>query len=380
MSRADEAAHHPIRISAFPSGLTSLGNPYFTLCHAALASRGIRVADDLEISTAWLDAHGDEVDAVHLHWPERFWRQQFSGAGRMKRGVLAIDSLLQLHRFLRAARKRGIRTMWTVHNLQPHEGAYRWDRYGYGLVARHSDLVICHSESAARATERTYRPRGRMIVMRIGDPAPAYPAPRPRADVFAALGLDPQRPVVSCLGRLREYKGLDVACAAVERLNGRVQLAIGGPVNAGFDIARLQKQIARASSGVVIGRPLSDQEFADVTAASDAVLLPYRAITGSSALLAAVGLGRSVVASKLPYFEEILADEPDAGVMVPGLDAAAWADGILRLLERPADVRTDAALRLASRYSWNRCVEPLVAELGAAMQAERADVRAAAAW
>ena len=79
--------------------------------HAALASRGIRVADDLEISTAWLDAHGDEVDAVHLHWPERFWRQQFSGAGRMKRGVLAIDSLLQLHRFLRAARKRGIRTM-----------------------------------------------------------------------------------------------------------------------------------------------------------------------------------------------------------------------------------------------------------------------------
>jgi alpha-1,6-mannosyltransferase len=138
--------------------------------------------------------------------------------------------------------------------------------------------------------------------------------------------------------------------------------------------------IERMSSGVVIARPLADQEFADLTAASDAVLLPYRAITGSSALLAAVGLGRGVVASKLPYFEEILADEPDAGVMVPGWDAAAWADGILRLLARPPDVRTAAALRLANRCSWDRCVEPLAAAVGAATGAERAEVRAATAW
>jgi glycosyltransferase involved in cell wall biosynthesis len=380
MFRAVEAAHQPIRVSAFPPGVTSLGNPYFTLCHSALAARGIRVTDDLEIGTAWLQAHGDQVDAVHLHWPERFWREGFGGAGRVTRGIRAIESLWQLQQFLRAARRRGIRSMWTVHNLEPHEGAYRWDRYGYRLVARHCDLVICHSESAARATERFYRPRGRMIVMRIGDPSPAYPAPRPRADVLADFGLDPQRPVVSCLGRLREYKGLDVACAAVERLNGRVQLAIGGPVNAGFDLTRLRKMIERMSSGVVIARPLADQEFADLTAASDAVLLPYRAITGSSALLAAVGLGRGVVASKLPYFEEILADEPDAGVMVPGWDAAAWADGILRLLARPPDVRTAAALRLANRCSWDRCVEPLAAAVGAATGAERAEVRAATAW
>jgi glycosyltransferase involved in cell wall biosynthesis len=350
------------------------------LCHSALAARGIRVTDDLEISTQWLQAHGDELEAVHLHWPERFWRAQFSGTSRVTRGIRAIECLLQLQRFLRAVRRRGIRIMWTVHNLQPHEGAYRWDRYGYRLVARACDLVICHSESAARATERFYRPRGRMIVMRIGDPAPAYPAPRPRADVLAELGLDPQRPVVSCLGRLREYKGLDVACAAVERLNGGVQLAIGGPINAGFDVMRLRNMIGRMPGGVVIARPLSDQEFADLTAASDAVLLPYRAITGSSALLAAIGLGRSVVASQLPYFEEMLADEPDAGVMVSGWNAEAWADGILRLLARPPDIRTNAALRLANRYSWDRCVEPLVAALATAGGVDRAEVRAATAW
>ena len=179
---------------------------------------------------------------------------------------------------------------------------------------------------------------------------------------------------------MREYKCLDIACAAVERLNGRVQLAIGGPINAGFDVLRLRNMMGRISGGVVIARPLSDQEFADLTAASDAVLLPYRAITGSSALLAAIGLGRGVVASKLPYFEEMLGGEPDAGVMVPGWDAAAWADGILRLLARPPEVRTRAALRLAHRCSWDRCVDPLVAALTAAREVDRAEVRAATAW
>jgi beta-1,4-mannosyltransferase len=349
------------------------------LFHAALAKRGIAVADDLDIDPCWLRAHGNSVDAVHLHWPERFWRKRFAGGTRVQRAVRAVDALWQLNRFLRDARRRRVQCIWTVHNLEPHEGAYRWDHYGYRLLAHECDLVICHSQSAVLAVHDLYRPRGRVIVMRHGDPAPAYPRPRPHADVLVELGLDPQRPVVSCLGRLRHYKGLDLACAAIERLNGRVQLIIGGPRNVGFDVAPVRAMLPR-TPGVLIDRQLTDQEFADFTAASDAVLLPYRAITGSGALLAALGLGRGVIASGLPYFQEILADEPDAGVTVTGWDAADWADGIIRYLERPAAVRSRAALRLAARYSWDRCVEPLVAALGVPLEkgAVRADAAVAA--
>ena len=99
-------------------------------------------------------------------------------------------------------------SIWTVHNLEPHEGAYRWDRYGYRLLARECDVVICHSQSAARDVRDTYHPRGRIVVMPHGDPAPAYPRARSRDDVLAELQLDPQRPVVSCLGRMRPYRGL----------------------------------------------------------------------------------------------------------------------------------------------------------------------------
>jgi beta-1,4-mannosyltransferase len=353
------------RIAAFPPGVTRQGNPYFALCHAALAKRGISVSDDLEIDVRWLNTRGLSVDAVHFHWPELFWRRgPFGGVSRLERAARACHRLLHLKRFVRATRRLGVLRIWTVHNVEPHEGALRWDRYGYRLLARECDIVICHSHSATVAVRAAYQPRGRIVVMPIGELASAHPAPRPRAEVLARLGLDSGRPVVSCLGRLRHYKGLDLACKAVERLEGRVQLIVGGPRHAGFDVASLATLIERTPGAVLIDRKLTDQEFADLTGASDAALLPYRAITGSSALLTAIGFGRGVITSALPYFQEILADEPDAGVTVSGWDASAWANSIDQFLSRPADVRSRAAFRLAARYTWDRCVEPLVAALG----------------
>jgi hypothetical protein len=70
-------------------------------------------------------------------------------------------------------------------------------------------------------------------------------------------------------------------------------------------------------------------------------------------------------ASDLPYFREILAGEPDAGMVVSGWDTATWADALLHYLERrAAAARRRAALRLAARHHWDGCVEPLVEALG----------------
>ena len=371
---------HRFRIAAFPAGVTRQGNPYFALCHAALAKHGISVSDDLEVDLQWLNARAGSVDAVHFHWPELFWRRgSFGSLSRFERAAQACRRLLQLKRFVRAARTLGMLRIWTFHNLEPHEGAFRWDRYGYRLIARESDIVICHSHSATVAVRHAYHPRGRIVVMPIGELSAAHPAPRPRAEVLEGLGLDPGLPFLSCLGRLRDYKGLDVACNAVARLQGRVQLMIGGPPHAGFDVSSLVTLVERTPGAVLIARRLTDQEFADVMAASDAVLLPYRAITGSSALLAAIGFGRGVVASELPYFQEILAPEPAAGVTVRGWDPEIWAQTILEFLDRPAALRNGAAVRLATRYSWERCVEPLVAALGVHEDMASARMRTAGA-
>ncbi len=287
------ALSQPFRIAVYPPRVVQRGNPYFTLCHAALEKHGIAAVDDLAIDLGHLRGRAGTLDAVHLHWPEDIWRKDFSrAAGRLGRALRAGQGLLYLRRFLRAARALGIERVWTVHNMEPHEGAYRWDHYGYRLLARETDVVICHSRSTMEAVQREYRPRGRVILMPIGELGSAYPAPRPRAQVLSQLGLNPERPTVSCLGRLRDYKGLDLACEAVARLKGRVQLVLGGPRHAGFDTGPIRAAVARTPGLVLIERVVTDQEFADIMGASDAALLSYRKITGSAALLSALGFGR----------------------------------------------------------------------------------------
>jgi beta-1,4-mannosyltransferase len=357
----------PFRVAVYPPCVAQRDNPYFICCHAALEKRGIVAVDDLTIDLRRLRERAPSLNALHLHWPEDIWRKGFDGAPtRLGRGLIAVRRLLHLWGFLRTARTLGIKRVWTVHNMEPHEGAYRWDRYGYRLLARETDVVVCHSRSSIEAVQREFRPGGRVVLMPIGELGSAYPNPRPRMEVLRPLGLEPAKPTVACLGRLRDYKGLDVACEAVRRLDGRVQLVIGGASYAGFDAGPLRNVVERTSGLVLIERDLTRQEFADIMGASDASVLSYRKITGSAALLSALGFGRGVIASDLAYFREILEGEPDAGILVASRDPDNWARAIEAYLSRPSDRRSGAANRLAARYSWDRSVEPLVAALAEA--------------
>ena len=275
--------------------------------------------------------------------------------------------MLRVARFLREAHRLGIACVWTIHNLEPHEGGSLWDRLGYRLFARSADIVVSHSATALEDAARAYRvPAGNSLIMPRGAMHEAYPRARPREAVLRELGLDPTLPMISCLGRIREYKGLDLACAAVQRMNGRVQLAVAGPVHAGFDVGGLREAIARVPGAILIPRQLSDQEFADLMAASDAAFLPYRNVTGSAVLLTAIGFGRPVIATDLPYFREVLAPEPEAGALVDSSDPGLWAQAIDAFFAQPLDSRRQAAFRLADRYSWDRVVVPLADALVAA--------------
>jgi len=347
------------------SRLSGLDHPYFRLLHRALERRGIATSGSVEIGVSWLRANRGLIDAVHFHWPETIWRDRRPGAHHvLSRAVHACRELLRTARFLREARRLGITRIWTIHNLEPHEGASLWDRLGYRLIGRSADIVVSHSAWSLEEAKRGHRVgRGKSIILPMGTMHEAYPRPRPRDTVLAELGLDPALPMVSCLGRLREYKGLDLACAAVERLRGRVQLVVAGPAQPGFDVAALRDALGRVPSSVLLPRQLSDQEFADLMGASDAALLPYRNVTGSAVLLTAIGFGRAVIATDLPYFREVLSMEPDAASLVGGEDPEAWAAAIEKFFSCPLERRQRAALRLADRYSWDRAVAPLVEAL-----------------
>jgi glycosyltransferase involved in cell wall biosynthesis len=90
-------------------------------------------------------------------------------------------------------------------------------------------------------------------------------------------------------------------------------------------------------------RFVSARELVALYRAADVVVYPYRAITTSGALATGLALGKTIAASDLPVFRELLTDRENA-LLVDPEDADLFADALDSLV-------SDAGLRerLASR-------------------------------
>ena len=214
-----------LKISSFPG---ESRNPYLELFYRALAPYGVERAEGFRLSPRWLLAHRNEVDVLHFHWPEWLWDGRYENSAR---------ALAKLQAVLIMAGVLGIKRIWTVHNLDAHEGGGWQDRWGQRLLARWCDLLIVHSAHTAERLRTRLRPQAPVVVMPHGNYEGYYPKPRPRAVALAHLGLEDREPLVSCIGWLRDYKGLDVACDAIARLDGSVRLVIAGTPHRSFDLA-----------------------------------------------------------------------------------------------------------------------------------------------
>jgi glycosyltransferase involved in cell wall biosynthesis len=372
--REPEPQSSRFRIASIPG--VDDPNPYIRLFYGALRRHSVVAVPGAEASEDWLLAHRHAVDAIHLHWPEKIWRSHrlaviekavrrgVKGAWRLRRTltpVRQVCGMRKLGRLLAAAKQCEIRIIWTYHNAEPHEGAWAFTRLGYARVAAAADLIICHSHSAREECLSQLAPSCPVVVMRMGDYAGVYPDPGPRDATLDALGLRRDVPLVASLGSIRRYKGFDVACRAALKLRGQVQYVVAGSADDPRYCSGLQA-LAKGHPWIkILPGFLGDQGFADLTAASDAIVLPYRKITGSSALMAALTFRRGVVASDLPFFRETLSGEPDAGKIAAPNEAEALARAIEDYLrDVPPDRRGAAAERVCSRHCWPDVIQPVM--------------------
>jgi len=340
-------------------------NPYLRAFYAGLETHGVTHLPHVPLDLGRLREAG--ADALHIHWAYPVWRDP--------RGVRdRAAALIGFHRLLRGARREGIRILWTVHNLAHHEGSDGWDRIGERPLWN-ADLRIYTSEWARGAAEGDparglpptgstgghggWRTRpGEAVVVPIGD-LDAWLSPDPgRESARAAHGIPPGTRLLLCFGQIRPYKGFDVAVRALRRLAPRYRLVVAGhPVSPDHRIALPPPPAADRLT--LVERRLAETELVGWLSAADAVLLPYRRITGSAALLTALSRARGVVATDLPYFREVLRPEPEAGVLVAPDDPESLASGIERFFQRPPEVRGAAARRLARGLVWDDLVAPV---------------------
>ena len=345
-----------IRVASAPE--SSWPNPYMELFYEAMSNHNIRLVGKCPSNDKLLRKNASRIDAIHLHWPEEtFWRY----AKKSRLGI--IHGIIGFWRYLRIAQRCRIAVIWTVHNLEHHEGVNFADKIAYRLLAKYSDLLICHSQDAKEKIINLWHCTNKTILMYHGNYDGIYPKPVSKVSVIKKMGLNPDIPTVCCFGLIREYKGFELAVKAVKSMDIDLQLIIAGKPHPEYNVNSLSKLCEGSPMIRVILRSLSPQELADILNASDAVLLPYRKITGSGALMLAMTLGSGVIASDLPYFREILAENPDAAFLSKVGSEQALANAIKKYLTIPADRRRSAAKKIAQEYSWDRVVKPVASAL-----------------
>jgi beta-1,4-mannosyltransferase len=345
--------HYPIVVYSLPPQLPT--SPYLDQLYAPMAELGVQVhrgRPRYELPRLLL---GRAARILHLHFFDELTQRRS-----------AIETLLRSLLFLAllaALRLRGVRLVWTAHNLQPHETHHRdWGFLVYRCVARWSDRIIAHSQAARNLLEATYGALPRCVVVPHGNYIGLYGAQRDRAPSRVALGLAPYGRVLLNFGALRPYKGIEDLLAAFTRLpeHERGTLLIAGAAKDRAYAAALRRQ-AEAIDGVRLDlRYIPDAELPTYLAAADLVVLPYHALLTSGILLWALSYARAVVAPAFGPVSELICEGREGFLFTPG-DQASLRAALERALAHPdLDALGQAGLAVARTFDWPTIAETTV--------------------
>lgn len=260
--------------------------------------------------------------------------------------------------FLRFARVRGCRLVYTVHNVLPHDSGSA-HRVVYGRLYSFVHALICHSEDSRDRliAEFGVRPEKMWVIPH----GPLFQPASGRNEI-----LPPKSGfVVLWQGFVRPYKGVEFLLNSWAELVRRrtvpeARLVIAGTGDARY-IGELQDLVNRlgiSDSVEMQFRFVDADELSTLYRAADVVVYPYREITTSGALMTGIGNEKAIIATDLGAFRELLTDGENA-LLVPYGDTNALAGAIECLLrDRELRARLAAAVAVLNR----RCSWTLVGE------------------
>ncbi|MGH9563939.1 MAG: glycosyltransferase [Terracidiphilus sp.] len=212
-------------------------------------------------------------------------------------------------RAIQRIRKAGVKVVWVLHNLHPHEAslgirlnwaAHRW------VLCRLIDGFITLSPSTIAVVRK-------QIPGLAETPAafawhPPYPIhlAAGRTHSRNEFGLPQNATVFAHFGFLRHYKGLESIVDAFRKLKGsQYRLLIGGqpkPDSYANEIAQL---IASDERITLIAHRLSDRELGALLETSDIVVLPFKEYLHSGSIVHALCHRRTVLTPETPYASDL---------------------------------------------------------------------------
>lgn len=261
-------------------------------------------------------------DLVIIMWWTTFWGPAYA----------------VLSRLLRA---RGVRVLYLIHNVLPHEPRL-WDRLLARLAMAPARQYIVQAEREAQRL-RILLPKAKIIM-----------SPHPVYDMFAGqtipkerarqtLALAPDVPVLLFFGIVRPYKGLRYLLEALHllRQDGQApQLVIAGEFwEPESEYAALIDQWGLAQQVQIHNRYIANEDIPTFFGAADIFVAPYVDGTQSGSAKLALGFGLPMVLTRCVVDETLakssavwVAEEQNAASLAQALNEALAGDPTPRRL------------------------------------------------
>jgi glycosyltransferase involved in cell wall biosynthesis len=236
--------------------------------------------------------------------------------------------------FIKLFHRRRAKIVLTVHDILPHDTGERHHKTFHKLY-QWVDRLICHSDNIRTRLHTEFSvPLSRIDVI----PHGPFFYDLPASSNESTMALETGTPLVLWQGIIFPYKGVDLLLNAwqqVEASGVPAHLVIAGPGSPEL-LQQIRDLITHLHLQHVELRPIfiSPEELIALYRLADIVVYPYRAITTSGALATGLALGKTIVASDLPVFRELLTNRHNALLIDPE-DAAQLAVALIELLRDP---------------------------------------------
>lgn len=227
-------------------------------------------------------------------------------------------------------------TVVTVHDMVSHPGdanVLPGTFAAIGRLVRRADRVTVHAPHVGHQAMAAGADPAKVSVVAHGELGTRYAPP-------AELPLAPSgEPEVLFFGRAQGYKGLDVLVEAMTLVRTRVPSARLVVAGSGPSLDELFPAGEPLPAHCQVYRGVVPPELVlDLFRRAAVVALPYREASQSGVGALAAGLGRPVVASRVPGLTEMVSDGV-TGLLVDPDDPPVLAEALVRMM-------TDDGLRL----------------------------------
>ncbi|RYL97089.1 glycosyltransferase [Sporolactobacillus sp. THM7-7] len=323
-------------------------NKYNELLSKSIENKGIVVND-------FNPAHNDffhmkNGDILHFHWIHPYYQHGVIW-------IMIIKSIKFLS-YLILLRLRGIKIVWTVHNLYPHK--YRW--LYFEKIIRKIIMLLCNKLIVAGQSikqqvikEFNVKPEKIDVVMH-GNYYKVYPIHY--QDYRKKYNIAPGEIVFLFVGAIKEYKGvIDLLKTFTQIKNEKIHLLVAGKVYEG--LGKSIKQFTDVQNITFDLRFIPDEELADLIISSTFVVLPYKNITTSGTAILAVSLKRKIITPGTPFMKEYF--DKSTSIMYDIEDP----EGLIKVLKYCVDhpdskeISEDDYHKFLDNLSWNQLGEKM---------------------